>query len=74
MRYVLSLTLHSKLSFAHLGQNMLAYGDGGGGLFCLRNQTKKIHLCQFESNHIRRFAHLLNTLGAQGGVLSLFLR
>ena len=30
MRYVLSLTLHSKSPSAHLCQNMLAYGDGGG--------------------------------------------
>ena len=30
VRYVLSLTLRSKSPFAHLCQNMLAYGDGGG--------------------------------------------
>ena len=38
MRYVLSLTLHSKSSFAHLCQNMVAYGDGGGTVEEIRSR------------------------------------
>lgn len=44
MRYVLSLTLHSKLSFAHLGQNMLAYGDEGGGALLKKSDQENTSL------------------------------